>query len=365
MKVAFLSRSTLFSSPGGDTVQLEQTAAGLERLGVKVDIRLAHEKLDYSEYNLLHFFNIIRPADILNHVKAARCPVVLSTILVDYSEYDQRFREGLVGWLSRNTNRDNVEFVKAIARRVRNGEPITSPSYVWRGHRNSIKYLLKQSACLLPNSHSEYRRLVRDYGIERPYRVIPNAIETSRFGKATIPPPEARSGLLAVGRIERYKNQLSLIRAIQSSDYKLTLVGKPGANHQDYFEQCKAEAGTNVTFVPHLPQEELVDWYLKARVHVVPSWFETTGLSNLEAGALGCQLVITDRGDTTEYFQKDAFYCEPDSVASIRAAIDKAYAAPAPKALRERILNEYTWDQAAKTTLAAYEWTLNSEAKDQ
>ena len=359
MKVAFLSRSTLFSSPGGDTIQLEQTAASLRKIGVSVDIRLAHEQLQYAAYDLIHFFNIIRPADLLRHARKASCPIVLSTIFVDYSEYDKNYRKGMVGWLSRTTNRDTVEFVKAIARRIKNGEPINSRSYLWRGHRNSIRYLLNRSASLLPNSHSEYQRLVRDYGVERPYRVIPNAIDTDRFGQTAIPTPSDRKGLLAVGRIEQYKNQLALIQAIRNSDYSLTIVGKPAANHLDYYEECQRAAGENVAFVPHLPQEELVAWYLKARVHVVPSWFETTGLSNLEAGVLGCQLVITDRGDTTEYFQEDAFYCEPDSVASIRAAIDQAYRAPFSENLRERILNEYTWDRAASKTKEAYEWTLN------
>ncbi len=83
MKVAFISRATLYTSPGGDTKQLEETAAGLRLMGVQVDVFLANEKIDYSSYDLLHFFNIIRPADVIAHVRKSRKPYVVSTIFVE------------------------------------------------------------------------------------------------------------------------------------------------------------------------------------------------------------------------------------------------------------------------------------------
>lgn len=60
MKVAFISRATLYSSPGGDTKQLEETAAGLRSMGVTVDVYLTNQPIDYTQYDLLHFFNIIQ-----------------------------------------------------------------------------------------------------------------------------------------------------------------------------------------------------------------------------------------------------------------------------------------------------------------
>jgi len=65
MKVALIVRSTLFTTKGGDTVQVVQTAGHLRRYGVRADIRLANEPIDYNSYHLLHFFNLTRPADIL------------------------------------------------------------------------------------------------------------------------------------------------------------------------------------------------------------------------------------------------------------------------------------------------------------
>ena len=72
MNVLFVVRSTLFTVKGGDTTQVIETAAQLRLLGVETDIKLAGEKIDYSPYDLLHFFNIIRPADILVHIKKSK-----------------------------------------------------------------------------------------------------------------------------------------------------------------------------------------------------------------------------------------------------------------------------------------------------
>jgi hypothetical protein len=90
MKVALIARSSLLSAKGGDTVQVQQTARCLRELGVQADIRLAREKINYGEYDLLHFFNLVRPADILPHIQSSITPFVVTPILVDYSEYDNR-----------------------------------------------------------------------------------------------------------------------------------------------------------------------------------------------------------------------------------------------------------------------------------
>ena len=97
MNILFITRATLFSNKGGDTIQVTRTAAELNKLGIKADIRLSNEATEYTSYDLLHFFNIIRPADILYHIKIANKPYVISPIFVDYSEYDKKIRGGLSG----------------------------------------------------------------------------------------------------------------------------------------------------------------------------------------------------------------------------------------------------------------------------
>src|ERR1700754_4165890 len=82
LKVALIARSTLYTVQGGDSFQVKQTARHLQQLGIDADIRLTNEKIDYGTYDLLHFFNIIRPADILYHIRQSDVPFVVSTLLI-------------------------------------------------------------------------------------------------------------------------------------------------------------------------------------------------------------------------------------------------------------------------------------------
>ena len=54
MKVALIARSTLYDAPGGDTVQVKETARHLQRLGVDASICLTDQPVDYPAYQLFH-----------------------------------------------------------------------------------------------------------------------------------------------------------------------------------------------------------------------------------------------------------------------------------------------------------------------
>lgn len=361
MKILFISRATLFQDKGGDTIQVLNTATGLKQLGVDVTIRLCNEKIDYSRYTLIHFFNIIRPADILYHIQQSGKPYVISTIYVDYTEYEKKMRMGLTGFIFKLFSSDFIEYLKVFARFIVNGEKIISTSYILMGQKKSIRQIIQQAKMLLPNSHNEYQRLVRHYKVDQNYKKIPNAIDPTLF---TFP---EESGIrndkhvICVGRIEGRKNQLNLIRALNNTSFKLTILGSPSPNQVKYFEKCKKEAATNISFVNNIPQDLLINYYRIAKVHVLPSWFETTGLSTLEAAAMGCNIVITRKGDTEEYFEDYAFYCEPDSPESIFKAIQKASSEKYNEVLRNKIFTEYIWTEAANKTFQAYEEILNKE----
>src|SRR4030095_7408279 len=152
MKIAFISRPTLFSGKGGDSLQVYNTANQLRKLGIEIDIRLSDEKINYDQYNLLHFFNIIRPDNILHHILRCDKPFVVSTIFVDYSEYEKKARKGLPAIIFRLLPADSIEYLKAIARFLVNGEKIKSAYYLMNGQKKSIRKITKMAAMILPNS---------------------------------------------------------------------------------------------------------------------------------------------------------------------------------------------------------------------
>jgi glycosyltransferase involved in cell wall biosynthesis len=343
----------MYTVPGGDTVQAVQTARALASIGVKADILLSNQTIAYDKYDLLHFFNITSPADILYHSQKTKKPFVVSTILCNYSEYDKNQRKGitsLLSYLPQNT----VEYLKTTARWLLGRDNLASRDYLWKGQRKSILEVLAKTAMILPNSRSEAVRVTRAYPPKVNCNIITNGTDPVLF---RYDPSVKKDDLLVicVARIEGIKNQYNLIKALNNTPFTLLLIGAAAPNQMDYYRKCREIAATNIKFINHIPQYELVNHYQRAKVHVLPSWFETTGLSSIEAAVMGCNIVITDKGDTVEYFGQDAFYCDASNPANILEAIQKASAAPGPTKLRDRILTQHTWKQAAIQTLKAYQ----------
>jgi glycosyltransferase involved in cell wall biosynthesis len=363
MRVLLQSRVTLFSGPGGDTVQVCKTADALRKLGVTCQIS-TELKPDLSEWDIVHLFNLTRPQEVYLQARNAvrqRKPIALSTIYLSGTDFDRAARGGSIGLLSKMLPPDAFEYLKVLARGVLNREWHGGTLALLRhGYHNLLHQVLQMSSILLPNSQSELERVLRDFPAlsRNRFVVVPNAVDESlaplHGANGSGGAAEHRNTVLCVANIGPRKNQLRLVRALNGSNIPLVIVGQPTPNAQGYFAQLKREAGPNVQILGRISDEEVRQCYREAKVHVLASWMETTGLSSLEAGLAGCNLVITDKGDTREYFGDMAFYCDPGSEDSIRKAVLEAYAAPAPTILQERIQKNFTWRKAAEATLDAY-----------
>jgi glycosyltransferase involved in cell wall biosynthesis len=358
MKIAFITRSTLDSAPGGDTIQIKQTAKELGKLGVEVDILSTTLKIDHSRYDLLHFFNIVRPADMLYHISKSGKPFVVTPIYIDYGEYDRYYRKGFSGLIFHLFSPTANEYLKTIGRWLTGKDGLRSKNFFVKGQRRSIKEVIGKASWLLPNSEAEYARLIKEYKINTGYTVVPNGIDSFLF----LPDHSViRSDKLVIcaARIEGIKNQINLIKALNDTEFTLVLIGS-AANQKKYDTHCREIASKNIQIVDHIPQEELISYYKKAKVHVLPSWFETCGLSSLEAAAMGCSIVITGKGYTRDYFGDDAFYCDPANPASILDAVRKASQSEENPRLQEKIFREFTWQRAAAITLDVYKKVLRT-----
>lgn len=357
MKAALISRSSMHAVKGGDTIQLLKTADGLKKLGVSTEVFQASEIIPYGEFDIFHFFNIIRPADHIKHIKKSGKPYVVSTIYLDYSSFDNKGRgfpyRHIFGMLGKHPS----EYAKNIYRYLSRQDKLVSRSYLL-GHRKSMLKVLNGAALLLPNSSSEYHRLESDFGKAFEHHIVPNGVDPGIFGE--IPEGIVRDRkVISVAQVYGMKNQHKLIEACNDLKYPLEIIGKPPPNHTAYYNYCKSIAGPEVSFIDFMPQEELVKRYASAEVHALPSWFETTGLTSLEAGALGCKLVVGKDGDTREYFRDRAWYCDPADQDSIKSALKAAMESIEGAGSREHILKHYTWDRAAEETLKAYKQVLH------
>jgi glycosyltransferase involved in cell wall biosynthesis len=211
---------------------------------------------------------------------------------------------------------------------------------------------------LLPNAEGEAAAIRRDLGVATPAVVVPNGI-SPRLADGGGARFTDRDYVLYVGRIEPHKNQLGLIRALRGTGLRLVVTGAVHPHHAAYGRQCREEGRGWVEFTGPVPDDELVALYRGARVHAVPSWFETTGLVSLEAAVSGCSVVSTGRGHAREYLLDMAWYCDPADAASVRHAVLAAWGHPPDPGLARRVLDHYTWDHAAASTLGAYREVLD------
>ncbi|HIE58646.1 MAG TPA: glycosyltransferase [Persephonella sp.] len=367
MRVLFLSRKSLFSAPGGDTTQILKTAEYLENLGLKIDISTELEP-NLKDYDIVHVFNLMRGQEayiqVLNAKKQGK-PVSLSTIYGLYTEYEKKASGGIRQKLANLLSPYQMEYLKILARAIRNREL----------HKGSIQILLKgyykvlKETCnmvdvFFPNSESEIQRVINDFQLSNiKYIIVPNAVDLKIFDYHNVKVEKEieekfKDCILCVARIEGRKSQLNLVKAIKDLPYKLVLIGKPAPNHMKYYERVRKEAGNNVIFLGQINHEKLAQYYKVAKVHALISWMETPGLSSLEAAAMKCNLVITKKGDTYDYFKDYAFYCEPDNVESIKKSIINAYNSPFNEELFELVRKKYTWENTAKETLKGYELAI-------
>lgn len=363
MRVLWLVRENLIRHPGGDTVQILQTAEALRRRGITIDF--AHDSDNLAGYDLVHLFHLDRLWENAAHaqrIRRAGRPAVLSTIYWPSDEFDRGGRAGFQGLLARTLGSRTYQDLRLFQRyllycRERRMWPrrlLSSLSF-----RRRVLELLDAVAVLLPNSRAEQQQIEGRFGVKRPAVIVPNAADASLFGLPTGVPP-ARCGVLCVGRVEPRKNQLALIEALRGSGIPLTLVGQAGRFSGPYARHCRRAADAHVQFVDARPPAELCRLYHAAAVHACVSWYETPGLASLEAALCGCALVVTPGGCTREYFGDDASYAQPHDPASIRAAIEQALQRGPSAPLAQRVAREFTWDAAAAQTAVAYDLALSA-----
>jgi glycosyltransferase involved in cell wall biosynthesis len=358
IKVLFNIREDYLSNPGGDTIQLLKTAEALRSLKVEVDID-NEVKPDLNHYDVVHLFNLTRVRETLSQCENARTfniPVALSTI---YWNMDEFYRKGLNNPFKRIYHRMPRGIAASLLQKKIHSTENTKARIGFKAQQN---YIVDSADILLPNSEVEMECLRTDLEIEKEYVIVPNAVDyqfrngsheefIQKYRKHEL---EKNKFVLCVSRIEDRKNILRLIQAVRNTSVTLVIIGGPNPTQEKYYEKCCKASGRNVIFIGQMSHHELISAYASARVHVLPSWYETPGLSSLEAGLAGCNIVTTDRGSTLEYFRDYAEYCDPSSVISIRKAVLKAYEKPKSMELSQHIFERFSWTAAAQQTLKAY-----------
>jgi glycosyltransferase involved in cell wall biosynthesis len=345
--------------PGGHVVQIEKTARALGDAGVEVLCDYSSEP-DLVDIDLVHGFGL--SSTEIRRCHTRRVPVAMSTIYWDRSYRSDGVSQRLG---ARSLAGRGVRAVQFARSALHGRSSLIEASLQVTASELAILSSYESADLLLPNAVGEAESIRRDLGVSTPMAPVPNGVDPVSFSEPSSS-FEDRDYVLFVGRIDPHKNQLGAIRALRGSGLRLVIAGDDHPHHPRYAEQCREEGGDWVTFTGQIAHDspELSELYRGARVHVLPSWFETTGLVSLEAALCGCSVVSTSRGHAREYLDDLAWYCDPGDPASILRAVRQGWDSPPSPALRQRVLARYTWEQVATVTIAAYHSLLEQSSVD-
>ncbi len=340
MKVLFNVYPSAFQTPGGGEVQLLKTKEYLEKLAI--DVKLFDQWTDALEQcDIFHTFGSVKDSlSIQQAAKNSGAKTALSTICW----YDLRSAYYTYTDLRSRTLSLARHFAKLFV-------PLT-PSM--------RKSLMHVSDLLFPNSQMEAEQLKRYFHVpQEKIFVVPNGVD-ERFARADAGLFIREYGLedfiLFVGRIEPRKNQLTFVRAMRDTRQTIVFLGGALPDYEAYYAQCKKEASPNMYFLDAVGHDNplLASAYAACNTFVLPSWFETPGLSALEAAMAGAKVVITDGGSTLEYFGDLVRYVRPNDQRDMRQATLDVFARPKDARLKDYVQAHYSWRRVAEITLQGY-----------
>jgi phosphatidylinositol alpha-mannosyltransferase len=201
------------------------------------------------------------------------------------------------------------------------------------------------------------------------YNIIPNGIDLEHFSPDVPPIDEFCDGklnLLFVGRLESRKGLNYLLKAYKQvhheiPDSRLIVVGPGTRLRRKYERQVRRDRLNDVTFVGHVPYEELPRYYKTADIFCAPATGrESFGIVLLEAMALGKPVVASKiEGYVSVVTDSvDGLLVPPRDVRALAQALlslmaDESLRQQMGAGARAKAL-EYNWESIAQKVLSYY-----------
>ncbi|OIP98021.1 hypothetical protein COT69_02680 [candidate division WWE3 bacterium CG09_land_8_20_14_0_10_39_24] len=375
MKILFQSRADIFDKQGGDTVQMLETKASLEKFGVSVDLNCSLSA-DVSKYDIVHIFNLDWVCETYPQIINARKQgkrVVLSPIHHSQKEFERYENENRFGLMkignflipSQPLRDESRNLIKGLFYRKKLKPAVYQ---LLMGIRNQQKKSLELSDVILVQTELEAEDLKKDFKTKNfKWEKVINGIDDKKFKSLST---YSRNGedsiIICAGRVEPRKNQLNLIKAYRNMEKNksvLVFVGSLNKHHPTYIQKFLREiklSKGDIEYTGFISQDKLCALYSTAVAFISPSWFETTGLVYLEAAVCGVPSIVAAGNRAKEYLGENALYCDPGNVLSIQKTLSQALQVHTVKnGFADFVKKTYTWDNCAKKTKRIYEKILN------
>lgn len=240
--------------------------------------------------------------------------------------------------------------------------------------RLSWKILAKRAQAIITVSEFSRARLKYHLGIsEHKIHVIPNGVGKPFEPQAKQSIDEARKKynlnkpyFLFVGTHEPRKNLRKLFDAFEKlnpSTHTLAIAGEGGKVFADSASQiAKSPQGGNPTyiqFLSYVPDADLPALYAGASAVIVPSLYEGSGLTALEAMACGTPVIASNTTSFPEVTGDAALLINPQDSNELADAMKEIAENKIPaNTLHERGLQraaQFTWEESARKTQSLLE----------
>lgn len=210
------------------------------------------------------------------------------------------------------------------------------------------------------------RKNIERLGIDkRKISVIHNGVDTTLFAPLASKKNADKKQILWVGRYVTGKGVEYLIEAFSLVQKKipgshLVLVGDGPEKPVIENRIRKLHLHSSVTLIDYLDNEKLPEIYKNSDVFVLPSLMEGVPRTILEAMACGVPVVTTDIPHLVSIIDGAGFVVPPKDPASLSNAIftileNASLAEQMGQQGRNRIVQDYSWEDTVKKTLRLYE----------
>jgi glycosyltransferase involved in cell wall biosynthesis len=311
MKVLFNCHWPFLLAHGGMQVQIEQTKAALDLIGV--------------ETGFLEWWNEDQRGDILHHFGAMPAPLIRLA-------RDKGWKVVITILLTHTCNRSNRELLlrKACIR------PLMLGVVPQRLRIRLPWFAFRLCDRVVVGLDAERYVLEKVYGVGTKFvTVVPYGL-TEAFLRAG-PGNRTEDHLICHGRIDPVKDSLELAQLAREAQVPVLFVGKPHDANGEYWAKFRRLVDNR--FVKHHLHVEseagLVSLLQRARGFVSLSRFENWCLAAHEAAACGLPVLLSDVRWARERFGSQAAYFprqgKPAAVAALRRFYEQSPALPAPK----------------------------------
>jgi glycosyltransferase involved in cell wall biosynthesis len=199
--------------------------------------------------------------------------------------------------------------------------------------RFEVKFILENASKILAVSKSSIREILF-FAKPKNLSLVYNCVDTEKFS----PSGKKENLVITVGTIsESTINKKRLDTFVEASKYvpeaTFALLGK----YDDSVEHLKQIAGRNVVFRGHVSDEQLLDYYGRAKVYCQLSTQESFGVALAEAMSCQCVPVVTRLYSLPEIVADTGFYVPYNNPKATASAVKEALNSDLGEKARKRI----------------------------